>query len=68
MNDLDLVAGHDPVLGVARAGHDGPVDLHGNRTFGEPEVIDEPANGEVLGHVALRAVDGDPHEEKLPSP
>ncbi len=68
MNDLDLVAWHDAALGVARARDDSAVHLDRDRSFGQAEVVDETAHGEVLGHIAMRAIDGDPHEEKLTSP
>ena len=61
MNDLDLVAGRHAVLRVARARDDGAVDLDGDRPLGQSEVLDELAHGDVCGHLAARAVDGDLH-------
>jgi hypothetical protein len=68
MNDLDLVARADAVLRVQCPRDDRPVDLDRHRPFVETEVIDETANGDLIGHVSRRAVDGDPHPEKLTSP
>ena len=61
MNDLDLVARPYAVLRVERPRDHRAVDLHGDRPFVEAQVIDEGANGDVVGNVARRAVDRDLH-------
>ncbi len=68
MNDLDLVAGPDAVLRVTGARDDSPVHFDGHRALRQSKVLDEPANGDVVGHVAPRTVDGDLHGPKLTSP
>jgi excisionase family DNA binding protein len=61
VDDLDLVALRDPVIRVARAGHDRAVDLDGDGPFGQLQVLDEPANRQAVGDLASGAVDGDLH-------
>jgi hypothetical protein len=65
MNDLDLVARADAMLRVQGSGDDGPVDLDRHGPLAEAEVIDESANGDLVGYVARCAVDGNPHAGKV---
>jgi hypothetical protein len=61
VNDLDLVARGDAMLGVSRAGHDGTVDLDGNRTLGEAKVLDELPHRDAGRDLPPGAVDHDLH-------
>lgn len=64
MNDLDLVALHHPVLGVPSPGDHLAVDLDRDGALGQPEVLDEAAHRQPVGHVLARAIDRELHGRK----
>jgi hypothetical protein len=68
MNDLNLVARADTMSRVQGPGDDRPVDLDGYGPLGQPQVIDETADRDLVRHVARCAIDGDPHARKLSPP
>jgi len=64
VDDLDPIARPEPVVGIAAARDDFPVDLHGQPAPGQAERLDQLFGGAVIGHFACLTVDLDFHGPK----
>ena len=65
MDDLEHVARLDGDVCVLRPGNDLAVSLDRDGTVRQTQVLDQPGQGERGRDVALFAVDGDAHAEKM---